>query len=69
MNLGIMNPTSTPACPETNGLAEAAVKDVKNGTRANLIQSGLHPTWWERSSTCYCFHENAIPKSYFELEV
>ena len=42
MGLGIMNPTSTPGCPETNGLAEQGVKDIKDGTRANLIQSGCH---------------------------
>ena len=37
--------TSTPHRPETNGMAESAVKKVKEGTSAALLQSGLSDLW------------------------
>ena len=38
--------TSTPHRSETNGIAESAVRRVKEGTSAVLLQSGLDKEWW-----------------------
>ena len=38
--------TSTPHRSETNGIAERAVRRVKEGTSAVLLQSGLDENWW-----------------------
>ena len=40
--------TSTPHRSETNGIAERAVRRVKEGTPAVLLQSGLDEKWWGR---------------------
>ena len=45
--------TSTPHRSETNGIAERAVRRVKEGTSAVLLQSGLDENWWEDSMECY----------------
>ena len=42
--------TSTPHRSETNGIAERAVRRVKEGTSAVLLQSGLDENWWADSS-------------------
>ena len=41
--------TSTPHRSETNGNAERAVRRVKEGTSAVLLQSGLDEIWWADS--------------------
>ena len=46
--------TSTPRRSETNGIAERAVRRVKEGTWAVLLQSGLDEKWWADSMECYC---------------
>ena len=46
--------TSTPHRSETNGIAERAVRRVKEGTSAILPQSGLDERWWSDSMKCYC---------------
>ena len=46
--------TSTPHRSETNGIAERAVRRVKEGTSAVLLQSGLDEKWWE----CYTYLRN-----------
>ena len=38
--------TSTPHRSETNGIAERAVRRVKEGTSATMLQSGLDENWW-----------------------
>ena len=38
---------------ETNGIAERAVRRVKEGTSAVLLQSGLNDSWWRDSMECY----------------
>ena len=38
--------TSTPHRSETNGIAERAVRRVKEGTSAVLLQSGVGNEWW-----------------------
>ena len=47
--------TSTPHRSETNGIAERAVRRVKEGTSAVLLQSGLNESWWADSMECYTF--------------
>ena len=44
--------TSTPHRSETNGIAERAVRRVKEGTSAVLLQSGLDGNWWADSMEC-----------------
>ena len=42
----------TPHRSETNGIAERAVRRVKEGTSAVLLQSGLDENWWANSMEC-----------------
>ena len=48
--------TSTPHRSETNGIAERAVRRIKAGTSAVLLQSGLDEKWWADtwSATAIC---------------
>ena len=50
--------TSTPHRSETNGIAERAVRRVKEGTAAVLSQSGLNESWWADSMECYTYMRN-----------
>ena len=50
--------TSTPHRSETNGIAERAVRRVKEGTSAVLLQSGLNESWWAGSMECYTYLRN-----------
>ena len=50
--------TSTPHRSETNGSVERAVRRVKEGTSAVLLQSGLNENWWADSMECYCYLRN-----------
>ena len=50
--------TSTPHRSETNGTAERAVRRVKEGTSAVLLQSGLNENWWADSIECYTYLRN-----------
>ena len=50
--------TSTPHRSETNGIAERAVRRVKEGTSALLLQSGLNESWWADSMECYTYLRN-----------
>ena len=50
--------TSTPHRSDTNGTAERAVRRVKEGTSAVLLQSGLDEKWWADSMECYCYLRN-----------
>ena len=45
--------TSAPHRSETNRIAERAVRRVKEGTSAVLLQSGLDENWWADSMECY----------------
>ena len=44
--------TSTPHLSETIGIVESAVRRVKDGTPAVLLQSGLDEKWWADSMEC-----------------
>ena len=50
--------TSTAHRSETNGIAERAVRRVKEGTSAVLLQSGLDENWWADSVECYTYLRN-----------
>ena len=50
--------TSAPHRSETNGIAERAVRRVKEGTSAVLLQSGLNESWWADSMECYTYLRN-----------
>ena len=50
--------TTTPHRSETNGFAERAVRRVKEGTSAVLLQSGLDENWWADSMECYTYLRN-----------
>ena len=50
--------TSTPHRSETNGIAERAVRRVKEGTSAVLLQSGLDEQWWADSIECFSYLRN-----------
>ena len=50
--------TSTPHRSETNGIAERAVRRVKEGTFAVLLQSGLDEEWWADSMECFTYLRN-----------
>ena len=50
--------TSTPHRSETNGISERAVRRVKEGTSAALLQSGLNESWWADSMECYTYLRN-----------
>ena len=55
--------TSTPHRSETNGIAERAVRRVKEGTSAVLLQSGLNESWWADSMECYTYRRNVTDLS------
>ena len=50
--------TSPPLRSETNGIAERAVRTVKEGTSAVLLQSGLDENWWADSMERYVYLRN-----------
>ena len=50
--------TSTPHRSETNGIAERAVRRVKEGTSVVLLQSGLNESWSADSMECYTYLRN-----------
>ena len=43
---------------ETNGIAERAVRRVKEGTSAVLLKSCLNESWWADSMECYTYLRN-----------
>ena len=61
-DLGMSHDTSTPYRPQTNGVAERAVRRVKEGTSCTLSQSGWSDRWWVEAMNCYCFLRNAVDK-------
>ena len=56
--------TSTPHRSETNGIAERAVRRIKERTSAVLLQSGPDENLWEDSIGCYCYLRNIQDRFY-----
>ena len=54
--------TSTPHRSETNGIAERAVRRIKEGTSAVLLQSGLDENWWADSMERYFYLRNILDR-------
>ena len=52
-DLSLNHCTSTRHRSETNGIAERAMRRVKEGTSVVLLQSGLDENWWADSMECY----------------
>ena len=50
----------SPHRSETNGIAERAVRRVKEGTSAVWLQSGLNESWWADSMECYAYLRNVL---------
>ena len=50
--------TSTPNRSSTIGIAERALRRVKEGTSAVLLQSGLNESWWADSMECSIYLRN-----------
>ena len=55
--------TSTPHRSETHGIAERAVRRVKEGTSTVLLQSGLNENWWADSIECCTYLRNVTDLS------
>ena len=49
---------ATPHRSETSGIADWAVRWVKEGTSAVLLQSGSNEKWWSDSMECCCYLRN-----------
>ena len=58
--LEITHDSSTPHRPQTNGVAERAVRRTKEGTSALLAQSGFSYAWWGRAMITFGFLRNII---------
>ena len=60
---------STPHRSETNGIAESAVRRVKEVTSAVLLRSGLDNEWWAESwnatATCETFKISCLMGRHF----
>ena len=56
--LKLCNDTATPGRPDTNGVAESAVRRVVEGTKAVLFQAGMEPEWWTYAMPHWCFSAN-----------
>ena len=46
---------STTQRSETIGIADKAVRRVKEGTSGVVLQSGLNENWWADSMECYTY--------------
>jgi len=59
-DLQVPHDTSTPYRPQTNGVADRAVRRVKEGTSAALVQSGWDECWWDYAMHRYCMLRNIV---------
>ena len=60
--LGWPKDPSIPRRPQTNGIAENAIKKVSEGTSCCMVQSRLSDEWWHYAMRCYCFLRNVVDK-------
>ena len=61
-NIGFQHEPSTPHRPQSNGVAENAVRRVLEGTRAVLFASGLSHAWWREATRAYAYMRNIHDK-------
>ena len=52
--------TPTPRRSQSNGIVERAVRRIKEGTSAVLLQSGLDEKWWADSFMEYEFYASIV---------
>ena len=55
-----LHDTSTPYRSQTRGVAERAIRIVKEGTSCTLVQSGFDEVWWPEAMSCFCFLKNVF---------
>ena len=55
---GWIRGSATPGRPETNGVAENAVRQVIEGARTALEHAGLTPKWWSYAGKHFCMSHN-----------
>ena len=60
--LSAIQTQATLSCTETNGVAERAVRRVKEGTATALVQGGPPEEWWDCPMECYCYLRNVHDK-------
>jgi hypothetical protein len=49
---------TTPYTPEQNGIAERGMRTILDGTRSNIIDSGLPPEFWEDAAKAFVYAAN-----------
>jgi hypothetical protein len=57
-DLGVVHEKALPYRPQSNGVAERAVRRVLEGSRSVLLQSGLPPPFWSYACRHFCFAHN-----------
>ena len=62
-DLGIPHFTGTPGRPNTNSLAERAVKTVLEGTRTVLEHAGLPSALWTQAAKHFCLMRNVVEQA------
>ena len=60
--LGIIYGTRDANRPQSNGVAERAVRSILEGTRSVLFQSGLPHCYWAEAAECFAFPQNIHSK-------